>query len=78
MIPSITSSFSDEIQLLCPIKVVECINREVSLKKIVKMAQLHDKLTDIVGSVNRRYSVQVKLIINTVMTKLIHLIHYRL
>lgn len=52
-------TFRDEGQLIYPVKVIECINKAESRDKIVKLAQLHDKLTDIMGSINRRFSIQV-------------------
>lgn len=52
--------FSDEGQSLHQIKVIEYRNKDTTRNRIVKMAQLHDKLTDINGLVNRRFSIQVK------------------
>lgn len=50
---------SDEDHLLIPVKVIAYNNPESSVQKVVKMAQLHDKLTDIITLVNRRFSIQV-------------------
>lgn len=50
---------SDDGELTQPVMVIEYMNKVASRDKIVKIAQLHDKLTDIMGSVNSRFSIQV-------------------
>lgn len=59
--------FSDEGQLTQPIKMFKNTNKETSRDKIVKLAQLHDELTDIVGLVNQRFSVKVIQSIDSIL-----------
>nr|QGW45462.1 gustatory receptor 1 [Bradysia odoriphaga] len=58
-----TNSFLDEVKLIQPIKMFKHINKETACDKIMKMARLHDQLTDIIGLVNRRFSFQVLILI---------------
>ncbi len=42
-------------------KVSECKTKDARHDEIVKIAQLHDQLTDIVVLINRRFSIKVPL-----------------
>lgn len=49
----------DEGRLLNKTNLIE-YNQQTSGPKIVKMAKLHDKLTDTIELINKRFSIQVK------------------
>ncbi|XP_037040731.1 putative gustatory receptor 28b [Bradysia coprophila] len=53
----------EEGQSIQPIKMFKHMNKGTSCDKIMKMARLHDQLTDIIGLVNRRFTFQVLILI---------------